>query len=230
MNVHIGIVAFPAVLQMDLTGPYGVFAAAPGAAVDLLWKKITPITTSDRLILMPTKTFAECPQLDVICVPGGAGILPLLEDEETHVFLRQQAEKARYICSVCTGALILGAAGLLRGYKATTHWLSWEMLAELGATPVRARVAVDRNRATSAGVSAGIDMALTLVGGIWGEDAAREIELDMEYDPKPPFNSGSPCIAPQDLVAQLKTKTRARQQERLEAVRKAADKFKAKTL
>ena len=224
-RTHIGIVAFPAVMQMDLTGPYGVFAAAPGAVVDLLWKNTAPVTTSDRLILTPTKSFAECPQLDMVCVPGGAGVLELLEDAETHAFLRQQAKKARYVCSVCTGALILGAAGLLSGYKATTHWQSWEMLAEFGATPTRERVVMDRNRITAAGVSAGIDMALALVGELFGADVAREIELNMEYDPQPPFRSGTPFIAPPEVVERSLEKAAARQRNRLEVVRRAADKL-----
>ena len=224
-NIHVAIIAFPGMLQMDATGPYGVFAAAPGAVVDLLWKNTAPLVSSDKLIVTPTLSFAACPQLDVLCMPGGVGIAELLEDPEIHAFLRQQAEGARYVCSVCTGALVLGAAGLLRGYKATTHWQSWEMLAECGAIPVRERVVLDRNRITAAGVSAGIDMALTLVGELWGAGVARDIELGMEYDPKPPFRSGSPFIAPRDVVERMHMKNAARQRSRLEAVRRAAGKF-----
>lgn len=222
MRVQVGMIVFPDVLQMDLTGPYGIFAAAPGAVVDLVWKDTNTVTSADGLVLTPTRSFGNCPQLDVLCVPGGSGILPLLEDEATLAFIRQQADKASYVCSVCTGALVLGAAGQLRGHRATTHWQSLEMLAELGAIPVQERVVLDGNRITSAGVSAGMDMALVLVGEIWGADVAREIELNMEYDPRPPFKCGSPLLAPRKTVERVIYKNLKRQETRLEAVRRAA--------
>ena len=165
---HIGILAFPGMLQMDLTGPYGVFAAAPGAVVDLLWKDTEPVLSSDKLLLTPS------------------------------------------------------AAGLLKGYKCTTHWQSLDMLEEFGAVCVRERVVVDGNRATAAGVSAGIDMALMLVGKVWDLDVASEIELNMEYDPHPPFGVGHPSIAPKALVEKLRAKNADRRKTRLEAVIKAA--------
>jgi cyclohexyl-isocyanide hydratase len=161
---HIGILAFPNMLQMDLTGPYGVFAAVQGVVVDLVWKDTTPVLSSDNLLLTPSRSFSDCPSLDIVCVPGGAGILPLLEDTLVHDFLREQGQSARWIGSVCTGALVLGAAGLLNGYKCTTHWQSLEMLEVFGGIPVRERVVVDKKLVTAAGVSAGIDMALMLVG------------------------------------------------------------------
>ena len=228
--VRIGILAFPGMLQMDLTGPYGVFAAIPGAVVDLLWKDTLPVFSSDKLLLTPNRTLSDCPPLDIMCVPGGAGILPLLDDTVVHDFLRVQAQSTRWLCSVCTGALVLGAAGLLAGCKATTHWLSLGLLAEFGATPVQERVVVDGKRATSAGVSAGIDMALTLVGKEWGPELASEIELNMEYDPHPPFATGHPSRAPKELLEKLRAKTADRQAMRTAAVQRAAARLPGKAL
>ena len=219
---HIGILAFPDMLQMDLTGPYAVFAAAPEGVVDVVWKDTAPVLSSDKLLLTPTTSFSDCPSLDIVCVPGGAGILPLLEDTLVHDFLRKRAQSACWIASVCTGALVLGAAGLLNGYKATTHWQSLEMLEEFGAILVQERVVVDRNLVTAAGVSAGIDMALTLVGKVWGADVACEIALNMEYGPRPPFGVGHPSLAPKEMLEKLRTKNADRQKTRWEAVIKAA--------
>ena len=207
---------------MDATGPYGVFASAPGARVDLLWKDTAPVLSSDKLALTPSLSFSGCPPLDVLCVPGGAGILALLEDLEVHDFLRAQARTARYLCSVCTGSLALAAAGLLNGYMATTHWQSWDLLREFACIPVAQRVVIDRDRVSAAGVSAGIDMALCVAGELWGPDMARRIELSMEYDPHPPFRSGHPSLAPKEIVDALLAQNAARQQTRLEAVRNAA--------
>jgi cyclohexyl-isocyanide hydratase len=220
--VRIGILAFPGMLQMDLTGPYGVFASAPGAVVDLVWKDTAPVLSSDKLLLTPSASFSACPLLDIVCVPGGGGILPLLDDMAVLNFLRSQEQSVHWLTSVCTGALVLGAAGLLDGYKATTHWQSLDMLEKFGAIPVRERVVVDGNRATAAGVSAGIDMALTLVGREWGPDIACEIELGMEYDPRPPFGVGHPSLAPGELAERLRAQSANRQKLRMEAVRKAA--------
>jgi cyclohexyl-isocyanide hydratase len=220
--VRLGILAFPGMLQMDLAGPYGVFASAPGAVVDLLWKDTTPVLSSDKLLLTPSLSFAECPSLDIVCVPGGGGILPLLDDMAVLNFLRRQAQEVRWLASVCTGALVLGAAGLLDGCRATTHWQSLDLLEEFGAIPVRERVVVDGKLVTAAGVSAGIDMALTLAGREWGPDVACEIELGMEYDPRPPFGVGHPSRAPKELVDKLRAKNADRQKLRMEAVRKAA--------
>ena len=218
----IGFLLFPDLLQMDFTGPYGVFAAAPDARIHLVWKNTQPILSSDKLALTPTPTMAECPPLDVICVPGGGGVQPLLGDEETLAFLRCQAAGCRYVTSVCTGALVLGAAGLLQGYKATTHWQSHDLLAPLGATPVRQRVVMDRNRVTAAGVSSGIDMALFLAGILWGDAVAQGIQLSMEYEPEPPYASGSPETAPPQVLAALKARTELRQEQRKAAVMEAA--------
>jgi cyclohexyl-isocyanide hydratase len=161
--LQIGLVIFPRVTQLDLTGPVQVFSSVPGAKVHLIWKRIEPVASDSVLTLTPTITFADCPQLDVICVPGGLGTDDMINDAEMLDFLRRQAEGAKYITSVCTGSLVLGAAGLLRGYRAATHWTAMDFLSEFGATPAKMRVCVDRNRATGGGVTAGIDFALTLV-------------------------------------------------------------------
>lgn len=199
--LHIDLLLFPDVTQLDLTGPFEVFARTPGVACHLVWKEIKPVRSDRGLTLLPDCTFNDCPPLDVICVPGGPGQIALMTDEETLSFLRQQAQHAQFITSVCTGSLVLGAAGLLRGYRATSHWSSRDQLALLGAEPVDARVVRDRNRLTGAGVTSGIDFALTLVAEIRGNDVAQAIQLQMEYDPEPPFHAGSPQSAtPQQLT------------------------------
>ncbi|HCX00514.1 MULTISPECIES: DJ-1/PfpI family protein [Pantoea] len=199
--LHIGLLLFPDVTQLDLTGPFEVFARTPGVVCHLIWKEIKPVRSDRGLMLVPDCTFDNCPPLDVICVPGGPGQIALMSDEETLSFLRRQAQHAQFITSVCTGSLVLGAAGLLHGYRATSHWSSRDQLALLGAEPVEARVVRDRNRLTGAGVTSGIDFALTLVAEIRGNDVAQAIQLQMEYDPEPPFHAGSPQSAtPEQLT------------------------------
>ena len=148
------------------------------------------------MMLTPTTTFADCPQLDVICVPGGMGTDDMVNDEEMLAFLRKQAEGANYVTSVCTGSLVLGAAGLLKGYRAATHWSAMEYPSAFGATPTKTRVCTDRNRVTGGGVTAGIDFALTLVSMLRDRKTAEAIQLRLEYNPAPPFNAGSPDTAP----------------------------------
>src|SRR5882672_1720646 len=146
--LQIGLVLFPKVTQLDFTGPLQVFSSLPGAKVHLIWKRIEPVTSDSVLMLTPTTSFADCPQLDVICVPGGGGTDDMVNDEEMLAFLRKQAESAKFVTSVCTGSLVLGAAGLLKGYRAATHWSAMEYLAGYGATATKTRVCVDRNRVT----------------------------------------------------------------------------------
>ena len=177
----------------DLTAPYQVFAALPDSQIHLIAKTTAPVTSMAGLQLQPTKTFANCPQLDVICVPGGnLGTAQQMTDPETLNFLRHQAQTAQYITAVCTGSLILAAAGLLDGYKAATHWLFRDQLANLGVEVLSDRVVKDRNRITGGGVTAGIDFALTVAAELAGEQTARQIQLMLEYNPTPPFNAGSP--------------------------------------
>jgi cyclohexyl-isocyanide hydratase len=220
--LQIGLVLFPRVTQLDFTGPLQVFSSLPDAKVHLIWKRIEPVTSDTPLLLTPTVTFADCPQLDVICVPGGFGTDDMVNDEEMLDFLRTQAAGAKYITSVCTGSLVLGAAGLLKGYRAATHWTAMEYLASFGAVPTKVRVCVDRNRVTGGGVTAGIDFALTLVSMLVDQTTAETIQLRLEYNPAPPFNSGSPETAPPELVAMFKEKIAPSRQRRGEAINRAA--------
>jgi cyclohexyl-isocyanide hydratase len=220
--LQIGVVVFPKVTQLDLTGPVQVFSSVPGAKVHLVWKRIEPVPSDSVLLLTPTITFVDCPQLDVICVPGGAGSDDMVNDEEMLDFLRRQAGAAKYITSVCTGSLVLGAAGLLQGYRATTHWSAMDHLAPFGAIPARTRVCVDRNRVTGGGVTAGIDFALTLVSLLIDRQTAEAIQLRLEYNPAPPFNAGSPDTAPPEILAFLKERIAPFQQRRSEAIGRAA--------
>jgi cyclohexyl-isocyanide hydratase len=194
-DLSVGLLVFPKITQLDMTGPYEVFRSLPGATVRLVAKSLDPVTAEGGMRFLPDVTFDTCGQLDIVCVPGGAGVNPLLEDEAVLEFLRRQAKGARYVTSVCTGALVLGAAGLLRGRKATTHWASHDLLAALGAIPTDARVVRDGNVFTGGGVTAGIDFALTLVADIAGIDVAQRIQLMIEYAPAPPFDSGTPARA-----------------------------------
>jgi cyclohexyl-isocyanide hydratase len=220
--LQIGLVIFPRVTQLDLTGPVQVFSSVPGAKVHLIWKRIEPVPSDSVLTLTPTITFADCPQLDVICVPGGLGTDDMINDEEMLDFLRKQAVAARYITSVCTGSLVLGAAGLLQGYRAATHWTAMDFLGEFGATPTKTRVCIDRNRVTGGGVTAGIDFALTLVSMLVNRASAEAIQLRLEYNPAPPFNAGSPDTAPPEILALIREKIAPAQARRTEAIRRAA--------
>ncbi|WP_085707201.1 isonitrile hydratase [Pseudomonas sp. B35(2017)] len=200
MTVQIGFLLFPQVQQLDLTGPYDVLASLPGVQVHLVWKDLIPVTASTGLVLKPTVTFDDCPVLDVLCVPGGAGVGPLMEDDQTLGFLKRQAAQARYVTSVCTGSLVLGAAGLLKGKRATTHWAYHDLLETLGAIPVKDRVVRDGNLFTGGGITAGIDFALVLAAELVGADTAQRVQLQLEYAPAPPFDSGSPEHAPGHIV------------------------------
>ncbi len=220
--LQIGLVIFPKVTQLDLTGPVQVFSSVPGAKMHLIWKRIEPVVSDSVLTLTPTITFADCPQLDVICVPGGVGSDEMVNDAEVLDFLRRQAVAAKYITSVCTGSLVLGAAGLLRGYRATTHWSAMDHLTPFGATPVKTRVCIDRNRITGGGVTAGIDFALTLVSIMVDRQTAEAIQLRLEYNPAPPFNAGSPDTAPPEILALMKERIAPAQARRTDAIRRAA--------
>ena len=200
---RIGMLIFPRMTQLDLTGPYEVLARLPDTAVDLVARTLDPVKTDRGLQIVPTVTFADCPPLDVIMVPGGPGQQDLMENETVLEFLRKQAASAKYITSVCTGSLVLGAAGLLKGRHATCHWAAIDHLKLLGAIPVRERVVADGNIVTGAGVASGIDFALKLAAILEGEQVAREIQLQIEYDPDPPFDSGSPKNASPAMLEAL---------------------------
>ena len=229
MTTTIGMLLYPGLTQLDLTGPYEVLQRVPGARVELVWKNLDVVRADSGLGLSPTATFADCPALDVIMVPGGVGQVPLMSDPVVLDFLRERAETARYVTSVCTGALVLGAAGLLRGYRAATHWAYVDFLPAFGAVPDGARVVVDRNRVTGGGVTAGLDFALVLAAEIAGEATAKTIELSLEYDPAPPYRCGHPRVAPPELVTAAKAALAASLSERGVRVEEAAKTLESST-
>jgi cyclohexyl-isocyanide hydratase len=208
--MDIGMLLYPGLTQLDLTGPFEVLHRIPGARVHLVWKDLDPVRADSGLALLPTTRLAACPPLDVVMVPGGSGQVPLMDDAEVLGWLRAQARSARYLTAVCTGALLLGQAGLLEGYRATTHWAFTELLAGFGATFTPGRVVIDRDRITGGGVTAGIDFGLTLAAALAGEPAARAIQLGIEYDPAPPFASGHPDRAEPALVEVVRARLHER--------------------
>lgn len=191
-TLNIGFLIYPAVTALDALGPAQILSAVPGAAMHYIWKDKSPVASDSGYTINPTHDFDDCPQLDVICVPGGFGQVDIMNDDAVLNFLRQQGEHAKYVTAVCTGSLLLGAAGLLDGYEASCHWAWHEQLSIVGAIPKHGRVVRDRNRMTGGGVTAGIDFGLTLAAELAGEDVAKLLQLSFEYDPQPPFEGGHP--------------------------------------
>jgi cyclohexyl-isocyanide hydratase len=220
-SFRIGLLLFPRMTQLDLTGPFEVFAKLPDAEVLLLWKTLQPVEAETGLRMLPHTTLCDCPPLDVLCVPGGPGVSALMEDVEVLDWLRGQARSVRYVTSVCTGSLVLGAAGLLRGKRATSHWASRDLLAAFGAIPTPGRVVRDGNLFTGGGVTAGIDFALTVVAEMAGLKTAQEIQLQIEYAPEPPFDAGAPETAPPDVVAAVRARGLPTRQAREALVQRA---------
>jgi cyclohexyl-isocyanide hydratase len=218
----VGMVLFPKFTQLDLTGPYEVFARMPNTTVYLVAATSAPVRSERGLTITPDLTFDHAPPLDILCVPGGVGVNPLMEDARLLGFLQAQGQQARYVTAVCTGALLLGAAGLLRGYRATTHWLSMELLPLFGAEPVQERVVIDRNRITGGGVTAGIDFGLAVAAEVFGPEVAQEIQLTIEYNPAPPFQSGSPDTAPEEVRERVIDSRQQVQAERRAIAERAA--------
>jgi cyclohexyl-isocyanide hydratase len=214
MTRRIGMLIFPRLTQLDMTGPYEVLARLPDTKVDLVAKTMAPVTTDRGMQIVPTVTYETCPPLDIVMVPGGPGQQDLMEDEAALSFLRRQAAAAKYVTSVCTGSLVLAAAGLLKGKRATCHWAAIEHLALLGAIPTKQRVVIDGNVVTGAGVASGIDFALKLAAILEGEQVAREIQLQIEYDPDPPFDGGSPKTARPETIAALSARLANLNEER----------------
>jgi cyclohexyl-isocyanide hydratase len=213
-RMQIGMLLFPQLTQLDLTGPHEVFARLPDARVHLVAKKDTPVTSETGMSILPTTTFAELPAPDVLFIPGGYGQIAATDDAETLAWVRTAGEQAKWVTSTCTGSLLLGAAGLLRGYRATTHWAFHDLLSLVGAIPVEERVVIDRNRITGGGVTAGIDAALAIIAIVAGRDAAEQIQLQIEYDPVPPFDAGHPRVASKALVEQMRERVAPRYAER----------------
>lgn len=220
--MNVVMLLYPRMTQLDLTGPFEVFTRFPELNIHLAWKSLEPVTDVGGLRILPTTTLETCPQADILFVPGGPGQIDLMEDEEVANFLRAQATHAAYVTSVCTGSLVLAAAGLLTGYRAACHWLSLEQLAYFGVEPVSERVVIDRNRITGAGVTSGIDFALTLTATLFGEERARIAQLFMEYDPAPPFAGGSPRSSTASTIAAVRAQTADFQQRRDTIARRTA--------
>lgn len=199
--IRVAFLLFPNVTQLDLTGPAQVLSRLGNVTIDLVARDRAPVPTDAGFALLPTASFADAAQPDILCIPGGFGVNDAMEDAATLAWVERAAAGAAWVTSVCTGALLLGAAGLLKGYRATTHWASHHHLAAFGAIPVKERVVIDRNRATGGGVTAGIDFGLALTAAIRGEAHARLVQLSLEYDPSPPFDSGSPERADAETLA-----------------------------
>jgi cyclohexyl-isocyanide hydratase len=194
---NIGFVIFPDLTQLDFTGPLQVLSRLPQSVTHIVAKSAAPVPSDCGLGLVPTHTFVSCPPLDLICIPGGSeGVAGIINDGETIDFVRQKAGAAKFVTSVCTGAFVLGVAGLLKRRRATTHWAYTDLLHLVGATHEKARVVKDGNVITGGGVTAGIDFGLSVIAEIAGEATARRVQLGIEYDPAPPFDSGHPDKAP----------------------------------
>lgn len=201
---NIGFLVYSDVVQLDIMGAYQVLSFPPNAKIHLIAKTLDSIASNEGLTITPTTTIDNCPSLDIICVPGGGiGQLEVMKDRDILNFLRHQSNQAKYTTSVCTGSLILAAANLLQGYKATCHWAFREQLAMLGVEITNQRVVIDRDRITGAGVTSGIDLGLTLLSLLWGEEMAKKAQLMMEYDPQPPFQAGTPDTAETEIVNSL---------------------------
>ena len=220
--MNIGMLIFPDMTQLDFTGPYEVFAQLPGCEVKVIAKTMQPVMAKGGLRFLPATTIADAPPLDLVFVPGGPGTSALMEDREVLDFLRRHAQNAKYVTWVCTGALVLGAAGLLKGYRATTHWLSLDLLPVFGAAASPERVVIDRNRITGGGVTAGIDFALVVAAEVADVDAAKRIQLLIEYNPAPPFACGHPSTADASVVNGVRNAMAPLQAARLELAQRAA--------
>lgn len=206
-DLLVGFVLFPGFTGLDLVGPHEVLARC-GYRCLFVAADREPVVSERQLGVLPDVSFATCPRLDILVVPGGPGQTPAMDNQELIQFLARQSEQARWTVSVCTGALLLAQAGVLRGRRATTHWLAMQELERLGAVPVKDRVVWDDSIVTGAGVSAGIDLALSLVAVLRGPAEAQRIQLAIEYDPQPPFDAGTSEKAPAPIVKQLRENSR----------------------
>jgi cyclohexyl-isocyanide hydratase len=223
--MEVVFVLFPKLTLLDLVAPYEAFARLKECHVHLASAGGESVADTWGFAVKPTISFEAALPADVLVVPGGPGQIEAIDEGPVLDFVRRQGAHAKWVTSVCTGSLVLGAAGLLRGYRATSHWLYLDDLALFGATPVEERVVVDRNRVTGGGVTAGLDFALALVAELYGRRRAESVQLQMEYAPAPPFAAGSPATAPADLVAETQARVAAFRERRREASRRAADRL-----
>ena len=222
---RIGMIIFDNMTNLDFAAPQDAFTKVRTAKVHVLAKTTGFVTTDTGGRVLPDMALKDAPDLDLLFIGGGPGVTALMEDAEMLEFLSKRAPRATWITSVCTGALVLGAAGLLRGYKAATHWTAMEILPLLGAEPVYERVVIDRNRITSGGVTSGLDFGLLVVAQLAGENTAKLIQLGSEYDPKPPYHCGSPRTAPPELVQQFRALSAKTTAERVATAKRAAQRF-----
>lgn len=206
---HVGFLLWPNLTQLDMTGPAQVLSRMPGAQLHFVWKSLDPVPSDCGLSMMPTVTFDDCPRLDMLCVPGGSPVAPIMQDRDVLGWLRTQAAGADLVTSVCTGSLILAAAGLLDGYRAGCYWASGHQLALFGATFVQERVVTDRNRITAGGVTSGIDFAFQVIERLHGRDVAEAAQLALEYDPQP-IGGGTPATARPEILAMVRAQMEAR--------------------
>jgi cyclohexyl-isocyanide hydratase len=207
-HINIGAIIFPNMDQMDFTGPFEVLVRIPNSNFHVLWKTKESVRDAHGLILTPSTSFSESPNLDLLVVPGGHGQESLMNDEEVLHFIREQSHRARYVFSVCTGALLCGAAGLLQGVRTTTHWSAFHLLGYFGAIPVKRRVVIDGKHVSTSGVTAGVDGALRMAALARDEYVARQIQLSIEYEPDPPFKGGTPETASPDIVEAARVSVR----------------------
>ncbi|HZF85767.1 MAG TPA: DJ-1/PfpI family protein [Burkholderiaceae bacterium] len=227
-KTRIGMLVFPMMTSLDILGPFEVLARAPDCQAELVWKNREPLKGDTGLTLIPDQAFASAPQYDMLVVPGGPGQTPLMEDEEVLQFLRQQAAGAKWVTSVCTGSLLLAAAGLLQGRRATSHWLSIDQLELFGVRTLPDRVVVDGDRITGGGVTSGLDFAFTVLEILRGADAAKALQLMLEYDPAPPFQSGHPRVAAPELVEKVRASAAPMLERRREVSTRVAQRMAAR--
>lgn len=224
--MQVNIVLVPDMVQLDITGPFEVLARVPGWQVDLVAVTAEPVRTDRGLTIVPTQTRAVARPSDLLVIPGGTGVDRAMLDPGWIDYVRREAERATYVFGVCTGSLLLAAAGALDGRRAGAHWQARDLLAEFGVTPSDQRMTVDGKFYTSGGVTSGIDMALRVVADAAGEEVARRIQLAIEYDPAPPFAGGTPTTSPPQIVAAVLAGSRQRRAERETMVRQAAARLK----
>lgn len=223
--VTIGMWVFPGMTNLDFVGTHAILSRPPAAKIFILGETLEPIADDAGNRVLADTLFTQAPELDILFVGGGPGTEAMMQNAAILDFFRQRAPRARYVTSVCTGSLVLGAAGLLRGYRAASHWTTIDILPLLGAIPVRERVVIDRNRMTGGGVTAGIDFGLTLVDRIWGRELAETIQLANEYDPQPSFQAGSPRTAPARSVEAVRAMVRDGVANMTAAAERAAKRF-----